>query len=203
MAKPIIDSIRRLLRLAEPLWTKKIAKMTLESRLIQQAEFNPKIRTYMLLVIAFVMTISVVGIPLLIFWFLGLGQYISRRFYENLKCQLTDRHLKFKKGVLFKVEKTIPLENIQDLTFIENPLLKYLDLRILKIETAGQSNPQGSDMELIGIVDSSDFKEKVLHQRELLVSVNRIDSSQTKTNDEQLLDILGEIKDILNVIKNK
>ena len=176
--------------------------MTLESRLIQQAEFNPKIRTYMLLVIAFVMTISVVGIPLLIFWFLGLGQYISRRFYENLKCQLTDRHLEFRKGVLFKVEKTIPIENIQDLTFIDNPLLRYFDLRILKIETAGQSNPLGSDMELIGIVDSSDFKQKVLQQREFLLSVNRIDSSETKTNDGQILDILREIKDILNDIKN-
>jgi len=177
--------------------------MTLESTLIQKVEFNPSIKTYILLVVAFILTISVVGIPLLVFWFLGLGQYISRRFYENLKCQLTDRHLEFKKGVLFKVEKTIPLENIQDLTFIENPLLKYLDLRILQIETAGQSNPQGSDMKLIGIINSSDFKEKVLHQRELLKTENRTDNRQTETNNEQIVDILEEIKDILNDIKNK
>lgn len=177
--------------------------MTLGSTLIQKAEFNPSIRTYILLVVAFFLTISVVGIPLLVVWFLGLGQYISKRFYENLKCQLTDRHLVFKKGVLFKVEKTIPLENIQDLTFIENPLLKYLDLRILKIETAGQSNPKGSDMKLIGIINSSDFKENVLHQRELLVTVNRKGSRQVETNNEQIVDILEEIKDILNDIKNK
>jgi len=154
-------------------------------------------------VVAFVLTISVVGIPLLVVWFLGLGQYISKRFYEHLKCKLTDRHLEFKKGVLFKVKKTIPLENIQDLTFIENPLLKYLDLRILKIETAGQSNPKGSDMKLIGIINSSDFKENVLHQRELLVTVNRKDSRRVETTNEQIVDILEEIKDILNDIKNK
>ena len=177
--------------------------MTLGSTLVQKAEFNPSIRTYILLVVAFFLTISVVGIPLLVVWFLGLGQYISKRFYENLKCQLTDRHLLFKKGVLFKVEKTIPLENIQDLTFIENPLLKYLDLRILKIETAGQSNPKGSDMKLIGIINSSDFKENVLHQRELLVTVNRKDSRRVETTNEQIVDILEEIKDILNDIKNK
>ena len=153
--------------------------------------------------VAFVLTISVVGIPLLVVWFLGLGQYISKRFYEHLKCKLTDRHLEFKKGVLFKVKKTIPLENIQDLTFIENPLLKYLDLRILKIETAGQSNPKGSDMKLIGIINSSDFKENVLHQRELLVTVNRKDSRRVETTNEQIVDILEEIKDILNDIKNK
>ena len=177
--------------------------MTLETNLIQMAEFNPKIKTYILLVVAFFLIISVVGIPLLIFWFLGLGQYISRHFYENLKCKLTNRHLEFKKGMLFKVEKTIPLENIQDLTFIENPFLKYLDLRILKIETAGQSNPQGSDMKLIGIINSADFKQKILNQRDLLKTENRSENRQTETSNEQTNNILMEIRDILNDIKNK
>lgn len=177
--------------------------MTTDSTIIQTAEFNPKIKSYILLSVAFILTITVAGIPFLIFWFIGLGQYISRRYYENLKCKLTDRHLEFKKGVLFKVEKTIPLENIQDITFIENPLLKYLDLRILKIETAGQSNPQGSDMKLVGIISSLDFKEKVLHQRELLRTEHRVDNRQTETGNKQIADLLGEIKDILNDIKNK
>jgi putative membrane protein len=177
--------------------------MTLGATLIHKAEFNPSIKRYIVLVVAFFLTISVAGIPLLIIWFLGLGQYISKRYYENLKCHLTDLHLEFKKGILFKVEKTIPLENIQDLTFIENPLLKYLDLRILKIETAGQSNPKGSDMKLIGISNAADFKEQVLHQRELIVSSNKKDSGQTATTNKQIVDILAEIKDILNDIKNK
>jgi len=174
-----------------------------ESNLIQKAEFNPNIKIYILLLVAFFLTISLAGIPLLVIWFLGLGQYISRRFYEHLECKLTNQNLEFKKGVLFRVEKTIPLENIQDLTFIENPFLRMLDLRILKIETAGQSNPQGSDMKLIGIMNSSEFKEKVLHQRELLKTENRSDNRQTDTSQEQMLDLLKEIKDILNDIKNK
>jgi putative membrane protein len=177
--------------------------MTSESKLIQTADFNPKIKTYILLVVAFFLTITLVGIPLLIIWFLGLGQYISSRYYENLKCQLTNRHLEFKKGVLFKVEKTIPLENIQDLTFIENPFLKYLDLRILKIETAGQSNPQGSDMKLIGIVKSSDFKENVLYQRELLKTDTSSEIRKTEPGNQTTNNLLMEIRDILNEIKNK
>ena len=175
----------------------------MDSITVQKAEFNPSIKTYILLVVAFFLTISVAGIPLLVFWFLGLGQHISKRFYENLKCELTNRHLEFKKGVLFKVEKTIPLENIQDLTFIENPLLKYLDLRILKIETAGHSNPHGSDMKLIGIIDPSNFKESVLYQRNLLKTENRANKKLTETKDNQIVDLLMEIKDILNDIKNK
>jgi putative membrane protein len=135
--------------------------MNQESEIIQRATFTPRIKTYILLVVAFYMLISVAGIPLLLVWFLGVGQAISRHYYQNLICSLTTRHLEYRKGVLFMVEKTIPLENIQDLTFLENPLLKLLDLRILKIETASASKPGGgSDMKLVGIVDMQDFKQK-------------------------------------------
>ena len=177
--------------------------MTTKSKIIHSAEFNPKIKIYLLLHVAFILMLTVIGIPLLIFWFLGLGQYICRRFYKSLKCELTDRQLEFRKGASFKVEKTIPLENIQDLTFIENPLLKYFDLRILKIETAGQSNPQGSDLKLIGIIDPLDFKAKVFHQRELLKTDNRIDNNKSERSNEQIVDLLKDIKDILSDIKDK
>ncbi|MDA0195365.1 MAG: PH domain-containing protein [Bacteroidetes bacterium] len=115
---------------------------------------------------------------------------------------MTNRHLEFKKGVLFKVEKTISLENIQDLTFTENPLLKYLDLRILKIETAGQSNTHGSDMQLIGIVDSLDFKESVLNQREMLRN-EKGGNQLIETSNDEIASILREIKEVLIDIKNK
>ncbi len=177
--------------------------MTSESKIIQKAAFNPSIKNYFLILISFYMLISVVGIPLIIIWLLGIGQYVSRRYYENLICQLTDRHLEFKKGVLFKVEKTIPLENIQDLTFIENPLLNFFDLRILKIETAGQSNPQGSDMELMGIINTPEFKQNVLKQREMLISSKRDQIIQPEAGKDQTIALLKEIRDILNEIKNK
>lgn len=177
--------------------------MTLNSRLIHRATFNPKIKIYLLFVVAFFLLISILGIPLLIIWFFGLGQYISKHYYNNLRCELTSNHLEFSKGVLFKIEKTIPLENIQDLTFIENPLLKYLKLRILKIETAGQSNPKRGDMKLIGIIDSYYFKEKILRQRETLIKRNDLDSVQQSFSDEKSIGLLIEIRDLLKVINDK
>ena len=176
--------------------------MNLEHKIIEKAEFNPKIKVYVLLTVGFFILISFIGIPLLIIWFLGLGQYFGKRFYENLECQLTTRHLEYKKGVLFKVEKTIPLENIQDLTFIQNPLLNLFDLRILKIETAGNSNPRGTDMKLIGILNTADFKKKVLEQRELLKQGNQTDSTPSNSNNETN-ELLTEIRNLLNEIKNK
>ncbi len=163
---------------------------------IQKADFSPKIKTYVLLYVGFLLFVTIIGIPILLFWLLGLGQYTSRRFFENLKCVLTDRHLIYSKGAFYKVEKTIPLENIQDLTFLENPILNLLDLRILKIETAGGGGSAMSDMKLVGIIDAEGFKEKVLEQREVLRMKTEHGSSDV-LGSEQTLEVLKEIRDLL------
>ncbi len=170
-----------------------------DSILIQKAEFSPKIKTYIILYVGLILLLTIIGIPLLIVWFLGLGSYVSNRYYQNLKCRLTDRHLVFSKGAFFKVEKTIPLENIQDLTFIENPILNTLDLRILKIETAGGSNPNGSDMKLIGISEAESFKQKVLEQREL-VRMKTERHGQGVDVDGELLQLVREIRDLVQAV---
>jgi len=133
-----------------------------ENRIIEETVFSAKIKTCILLSVGFFLLITVIGIPFLLIWILGFGQYVSRRYYDNLKSRLTTRHLIFSKGALFMVEKTIILENIQDLTFLWNPILDLLELRVLKIETAGSSNPHGSDMKLIGIVQAEKFKQQML-----------------------------------------
>ena len=164
--------------------------------MIQKAEFSPKIKTYILLYVALILLLTIIGIPLMLVWFLGLGSYVSNRYYENLKCRLTDRHLVFSKGAFFKVEKTIPLENIQDLTFLENPILNTLDLRILKIETAGGSNQDGSDMKLIGIREAEAFKQKVLEQRER-VRMKAERQGPGGDTDGELLQLVKEIRDLM------
>ncbi|MDA3890585.1 MAG: PH domain-containing protein [Salinivirgaceae bacterium] len=178
--------------------------MKLDPQIIEKAEFNPNIKTYILLSVAFFVSLSVVGIPLLLVWFFGLGQFISSKFYKSLRCQLTERHLEFAKGVLFKKEKTIPLENIQDLTFIQNPLLSLLDLRILKIETAAQSNKPGiSDMRLVGIIDALEFKAKVLDQRTKIIKEDRAGGAQTVKHDNESVLLLREIRDLLKNLNVK
>lgn len=172
-----------------------------ESKVIQEAVFSPKIKTYILFVVAFLLFISIIGIPVLLFWFLGLGQRISRLYFENLKCVLTERQLVFSKGAFFKVEKTIPLENIQDLTFLQNPILNLLELKILKIETAGGSNPNGSDMKLIGITDAEAFKQNVLGQRERIIDESSMGRAVSEATES--LKLLREMRDLLKELNHK
>ena len=157
-----------------------------EGKIIHKGEFNTILRTYILLYVAFILFVSFIGIPLAIIWLCGVGQWYSRHYFEKLECVLTDKNLKFKKGIIVQFEKTIPLENIQDMSFIEGPLLRHFNLCVLKIETAGGSAHTANLMSLVGIKDAHEFRLKVLEQRTLLKN------NQGNQNDQHVLTDIKE-----------
>ena len=164
------------------------------NEVILTAKFNPVIKTYILLYVGFFLLISIIGIPLLIIWLLGVGQWYCRHYFEKLECELSRESLRLRRGILFTFEKTIPLENIQDLTFIEGPLLHHFNLCILKIETAGQGDIHGNKMSLIGIEDARTFRQRVLEQRQIKMR----DLRSSSPADSQLL---ADIKNTLERIE--
>jgi putative membrane protein len=144
---------------------------TERERILYRAEFDEKWKTYWFLQIVIIFLATVVGIVLIPFWLLGWGVWYCRRYFDNLNCFLGERSLMVGRGVLFRVEKTIPLDKIQDMTLREGPLLKYFGLLQLQIETAGQGSAQGtSEAKLIGIKNARDFRDRVLDQRDALVA---------------------------------
>jgi len=75
---------------------------------LRKDEFNPKVCTYWLLSVALVLTVTVVGIPLLLLWF-PIGFVFTKRHLDRMECLLTEKALKVKKGIFVRTEKTIPL----------------------------------------------------------------------------------------------
>ncbi|NGY05015.1 PH domain-containing protein [Solimonas terrae] len=132
------------------------------------ARFNPLIRPYLVLSIGGTLALTIVGLPFALIWLCGVGQWWARHYFERLECELDARTLRFRKGILLTVEKTIPIENIQDVTFVEGPILKRFDLAVLRFETAGQRQGQANDMRLIGIIDAQDFRNRILVARRRL-----------------------------------
>ncbi len=170
-----------------------------------RTRFNPLIRPYLVLNVGFSLLVTIVGIPFAILWFLGIGQWWARHYFDKLECELTPRALRYRKGIFVTVEKTIPLENIQDVTFIEGPLLKRFNLSILKFETAGHSAGQANDMKLIGIIDAHDFRAQILAARD---EMKRVTSSGVTTGVaseaaqlEALRAIDATLREILAVLK--
>jgi len=133
------------------------------------ARFNPKVRWYWLLSVTAFFVISVVGIPLIpIYWLIGL--FITQRYLDRLTCVLTPRALRVTRGLLVREEKTIPLDKITDVGLVEGPIMRWLDLQALSIETAGQTGRAGGALvRLTGIEDARAFRDRVLEARDSVV----------------------------------
>lgn len=178
-----------------------------DNKIIYEAEFHPVLKTYLLVYTASILLISIAGIIIIPFWLLGLGTYYCRRYYESLKCTVTTKTLEIKKGWLFRVEKTIPLDKIQDLTLKEGPLLRALKLHQIEIETAGQNIQQGSsDAKLIGIVNPREFRKFVLRQRDVVNehSIGNSLEDQGEPNSKLLTQIRDSLKNIEHLLnRNK
>jgi membrane protein YdbS with pleckstrin-like domain len=151
------------------------------------AKFNPLIRPYLVVTIGFSMAITIIGLPLALIWFLGAGQWWARHYFNKLECHLGEKTLRYRKGILVQVEKTIPLENIQDVTFIEGPILRYFHLSTLKFETAGHSAGQANNMHLTGIMEAHEFRNRIFEARDALKQKNYqphvTDVATSQTND--------------------
>ena len=105
--------------------------------------------------------IGIVALPIAIplaFWYWG-------RYYGHLRVVLTTRELKVNRGVLVREEKSIPLEKITDLAIIEGPVMRWMGLKGIKVETAGQSST-GALVSIVGIDDTEAFRDMVLDQRD-------------------------------------
>lgn len=176
-----------------------------DEAVLRQATFNPKLRTYWLLTGAFVLTVSIVGIPLLIFWF-PIGYALTGRYMERLRCVLTEKNLHVARGVLVRQEKTVPLDKITDLAMSHGPIMRHLGLRGLSVETAGQSGP-GSLIKLVGIEGTEEFRAAVLAQRERVGAAGRAPSAPpaAAAGDASVAsgELLTEIRDALLRIEKR
>lgn len=173
--------------------------MSHKATILQEAKFNPKIKSYILWYGVLISFMTIVAIPLIPFWLI-FGSFYLNRYFDRLECELTTRSLRFKKGYIFHTERTIPLDKIQDLTFKEGPLLKHFGLSILKIETAGNTGQGTSDLSLIGIVDAFEFRNKVFEQRDKVTDNTSVSAGSSDTNS---IEILKEIRDSLKRIEGK
>jgi putative membrane protein len=191
-----------------------------KERILREAEFAPNAVRYHVMATMAAMTLMVVGIPLipivapLVYW------YYSRH-YRRLSVRLTSRELKVRRGILVVEEKSIPLEKITDLAVYEGPIMRAMGLKGIRVETAGQTTTTGSALvSVIGIVDTDDFRDLVLEQRDriadrddaLAVSPAGADSPAlagapavaTPTiavTDPALIERLTEIRDLLRQIE--
>jgi putative membrane protein len=118
--------------------------------------------------------VFIVTIPIVIIVAIVYAIFLDRMI-ASWSATLTRRNLIVRKGIFNKVERTIPLEKITDLSSSQGPIMRHFRLKRLGVETAGQSGGTegGALVSLIGIVDPDDFRQKVLDQRDRVTDNER------------------------------
>jgi membrane protein YdbS with pleckstrin-like domain len=175
-----------------------------QNAVLKKGVFNPAFKTYIFLIVIFYLFCSVIGIIIIPFWLCGLGQWLTGKFFKTLKCELSEKNLYFSKGMIIHIEKTIPLENIQDVSFFGGPILRSFGLTFIRVETAGGGGHHGSNiMSIPGIEDAEEFKNMILIQREKVMKEKR-GIVTTGGNDSAILtEIKNELVEIKNLLAKK
>ena len=181
----------------------KTEKRSSRATQLFEAKFDPRVKKYVYWGGIILCVVTVIGILLLPFWLI-FGRIYINKYFDTLFCELTTRALHFKKGGLFRIERTVPLDKIQDLTFKEGPILRYFGLSSLYVETAGQSAQQASDMTLTAIIDAHEFRNMVMEQRDEVTGYrDSTTPTPTLTDQHSLAPLLGEMNETLKRIEKK
>ena len=176
---------------------------------LAKATFDTKLKLYLFLSSLGILIISVIGIAVLPVW-LFVGWWWAGRYFDSIRCELTERRLRIYRGVMFRKDKTIMLDKIQDMSLHHGPFQRWLGITSLQIETAGNSGPQGqADAKLVGIRDVHAFQEAVIAQRDKLAG--DVPASHARTlppgdesrvsSDPSVTAILSEIRDTLQRVE--
>jgi putative membrane protein len=136
-----------------------------KQRILKEATIAPNAIPYRLLGIKIALSITIIGIPLLLI-FVPITKWYWSRYYKNLKVILTTRDLLVHRGIFNREEKSIPLEKITDLAVFQGPIMRHMNVKGIRLETAGQSSGMGALVQIIGIFETDDFRDMVLTQRD-------------------------------------
>lgn len=167
---------------------------------ILEAQFDRRISGHGRMVVSLILLVTVVGIPLIPFWLL-VSLWYYPEYLRRMSARLTSHTLEVQKGVFFRSEATIPLNRITDLRLHDGPIMRYYKLRGMRVETAGMSGSTGSEGDLVGVVDASEFRDAVLSQRQRVLGAE--DAPESPTAFDGTAEILSEIRDILARIEEQ
>ena len=90
--------------------------------ILKEATLSPRVRTYIFFVVLSFLIGSIIGILLVPFWLLGLGQYMSGLYFKTLSCQITNKNLKFSKKIRMMQHKNC----LPPILILKNQLLLVL-----------------------------------------------------------------------------
>ena len=148
--------------------------------------------------------VSIVGVVLIPIWLI-VGPFFIGRYLDKLRCAVTRRSVVLNKGLMVRVEKTVPMEKITDIGMVQGPIMRMLDLHKLSFETAGQtSGAAAATLSIVGIENAQEFRDQVLRLRdEFTDQATTSSTSPSSDSNDSSLEKLDAILSVLQRIEKK
>ena len=99
---------------------------------------------------------------LAVVYFFTFALWLCRMQATNLRYRLDGDTLRVDGGVFFLFRKSIPLERITDVALVQGPLLRFLEIWEIRVQTAGS---QKCEAKMYGVPDPEKVRELILSQR--------------------------------------
>jgi len=119
-------------------------------------------------------------------------------FIDKLSYDIKDSSITIYSGIFTKIEQNIPHSKVTDFVLYRDILDRFLGMGSIKVQTAGASGETGYEGVLSGLVEyeaiHKELRSKLIDSQNM--SANSTSDTNNKNNDDVLLDILSELKDI-------
>ena len=119
-------------------------------------------------------------------------------FIDKLSYDIKDSSITIYSGIFTKIEQNKPHSKVTDFVLYRDILDRFLGMGSIKVQTAGASGETGYEGVLSGLVEyeaiHKELRSKLIDSQNM--SANSTSDTNNKNNDDVLLDILSELKDI-------
>ena len=174
-------------------------RMDESNKILSNPAISPRAIRYHLLTMSLALLCTVAGV-VLIPLMLPIMRWYYSRYFKTLNVVLTTRELQVDRGIWNREEKSIPLEKITDLAAFQGPVMRCMNLKGLRVETAGQSGSGGALVRLIGLEDTEAFRTLALRQRDRVTDAS---APAPAAEGDAATPLLTEIRDTLIRIEQR
>jgi membrane protein YdbS with pleckstrin-like domain len=104
------------------------------------------------------------GFILMYVYYRWIDQWFTQLLINSIKYSMDEKTIRAEKGIIYFRRVIVPLDQITDITIAQSPIMKYLDMWSLQIQTAGRCGYP--EITLWGVFNPEQVRDEILTARE-------------------------------------
>jgi len=130
----------------------------------------------------------------------------ARLYYKTVVYHLNETEMTWKRGVWFRKTGIVPYNRITNIDIVQGPLMRAYGISHLKIQTAGYSGKNDSEIRIEGIKEPEPLRQMIMDfVRNKAVNSSAVctDYSSETGETADLTALLKEVRDIRRLLEKK